>query len=105
MKLGHDVVVTLLATELHSRAVDLLDRTALAGERVDRHECRAHRGLREAEIIRARDLERLAKRVKGLRGIAAARPYVHQSTLRPAERDDVCALLLKFLLHVVQFFH
>src|SRR5437870_13404621 len=95
MKLGHDVVVTLLATELHSRAVDLLDRTALARERVDRHERRAHGGLREAEIVRARDLERLAERIERLRRVTAARAHVDESALGPTEGRDVGVLLLE----------
>ena len=59
MKLRDHVIVTLLAAELDSRPVDLFHRAALAHERVDRHKGRAHRRLRETQVVRARDLERL----------------------------------------------
>src|SRR5438874_11119940 len=89
------MVVALLAAELDSRSVDLLDRAALAHERVDRHERRAHRRLCETKIVRARDLERLAERVQGLRRVTSTRAHVDESALGPTERDHVRALLLE----------
>ena len=95
VQLGDHAIVTLLATQLDSGAVHLFDRSALVGERMHGHERRAHRRLREAEIVRARDLEGLAERVQRLRGVAAAGAHVDQPGLRPAERGDVRSLLLE----------
>ena len=95
VQLRDDMVITLLPTELHARAIDLLDRAAFTHERVDGHQGRAHRRLREAEVVRARDFERLPERVQGLRGVTAAGPHIHESTFGPAQGGDVGVLLLK----------
>src|SRR3989441_703416 len=95
VQLRDDAIVALIAAQLDARAVHLLDRAALGGERVHGHERRAHRGLCETEVVRARDLECLSKRVERLRGVAAPGAHVDESCLGPAERGHVRALLLK----------
>ena len=95
VELRDHVIVSLLTAELDARSVDFLHRAALARERVDRHEGRAHRRLREPKIVRARDLERLAERIEGLRRVTAARAHVDESALGPTEGRDVGVLLLE----------
>ena len=59
------------------------------------HERCAHSGLGEAQIVRARDLEGLAERVKRFADIAAPRAYVHETALGPTQRADVAGSLLQ----------